>query len=112
MGGVSFLKLDEKREIWANRIEEFKTKNLSQKAWCEEQGLNVNTFRYWLKKLEGTAVAHSDNFSDGFELASVSIMKDSHCPEVTLEVKDVKLSITEDYDEMLLIKLLKTLRKL
>lgn len=112
MGGVSFLKLDEKREIWANRIDEFKTSNLSQKSWCEDQGLNTNTFRYWLKKLEGTAVTRSNHSSDGFELASVSIMKDSHCPEVTLEIKDVKLSITEGYDEMLLIRLIKTLKKL
>ena len=109
MGGVSFLKRDEKREIWANRIDEFKASNLSQRAWCEEKGININTFRYWLKE---AAVTCPTNPSDGFELASISIMKDSYCPEVTLEVKDIKLSITADYDEMLLLRLIKTLKKL
>ncbi len=112
MGGVSFLKLNEKRKIWANHVGEFKSSSLSQKSWCEKKGINVNAFRYWLKKLEGETITHSNSSSDGFELASVSIMKNHCCPEVTLEIKDVKVSIMDDYDEKLLLKLIKTLKKL
>ena len=112
MGGISFLKPDEKREIWANRVDEFKTSNLSQKSWCKEQGINVNTFRYWLKKREEKTVKHLDGSLEEFELASVSIIKDNHCPEVIVEINDVKLSISADYDEMFLIKVIKTLKKL
>ncbi len=112
MGGVSFLKLDEKREMWVKHVDEFKSSSLSQKVWCEEKRINVNTFRYWLKKIERTTITHSDNSLEEFELASVSIMKGNSYPKVTLEIKDVKLSITDDYDELLLLRLIKTLKKL
>ena len=106
------MKQNENKEIWVRRLEEFKSSALTQRAWCKNNGINVSTFKYWLQKLDSDAIAKLDYSSDGFEFASVSITEDQSYPVMTLEIKDVKLSITNDYDEMLLLKLVKSLKKL
>jgi len=32
----------ERRELWAERIEAFLASGLSQRAWCREHGVNAN----------------------------------------------------------------------
>ena len=106
------MKLNENREIWVKRVEDYKSSNLTQKEWSEKNGIKVSALRYWLRNLDGASKIASDNFSDSeFEFASVSITQD-FSSALCLEIKDVKLSITNDYDEILLLKLIKTLKKL
>ncbi|WP_034328700.1 IS66 family insertion sequence element accessory protein TnpA [Alkaliphilus transvaalensis] len=106
------MKLNKNREIWINRVEEYNSSNLTQKAWCENNGVNVSALRYWIRNLsEESSIESATTPSSGFEFASVSITQDSS-PTVTLEIQDVKLSIAIDYDEVLLLKLIKTLKKL
>lgn len=106
------MKLNENKELWAQRVEEFKSSNLNQTTWCTEKEIKVSSLRYWLRKLDPKSVANPDNLSDGFEFTSVSITETQMSSALTLETKDIKLSISNDYDEMLLLKLIKTLRKL
>lgn len=106
------MKLNENKELWVQRVEEFKSSNLSQTTWCKEKDIKVSSLRYWLRKLDAKSVVNTDNLSDGFEFASVSITEDQTSLAVCLEIKDVKLSITNGYDEVLLLKLIKTLKKL
>ena len=40
----------ENRKLWVSRIMEQKASGLSQAKWCEQEGLNLNTFRYWNKR--------------------------------------------------------------
>lgn len=108
--GVYFLNLKQNREIWIKRVEEFNSSNLSQTAWCKENGIKPSSLRYWLGKINNKRAVKSDDSS--IELASISIIKNSDSKPIALEIKDVKLSLTNNYDEMLLLKLLKTLRKL
>lgn len=113
MGGVFFfMRLNENKELWVQRVEEFKSSNLNQTTWCKENEIKVSSLRYWLKKLDNKSGAKPDRPSDGFEFASVSITEYPTCPSMTLQIKDVKLSITNDYDEILLLKLIKSLKKL
>ena len=42
----------ELREVWAERIEDFRASGLSQWAWCREHGLRPNQLWYWLRKFE------------------------------------------------------------
>lgn len=106
------MKLNENKELWVQRVEEFKSSNLNQTTWCKEHKIKVSSLRYWLRKLDTKLIANPDNLSDVFEFASVSITEAQISSAVTLEIKDVKLSIVNDYDELLLLKLIKTLRKL
>jgi len=104
------LKLDENREIWIKRVEEYKSSGLSQKTWCEENGIKATSLRYWVMKLNNKSATRLNDSS--IEFASVSITEEQSFPAVVLEIKDVKLSVTSNYDEILLIKLIKTLKKL
>jgi transposase-like protein len=106
------MKLKENREIWINRVKDYRASSLTQKAWCEKNGVKVSALRYWLRTLREEAKVAADNSpSSDYEFAVVSIAQDTS-PAVILEIQDVKLSITNDYDEILLLKLIKTLKKL
>ncbi|MBU5427018.1 hypothetical protein KQI41_11395 [Tissierella pigra] len=106
------MKLNENKELWTQRVEEFKSSNLNQTTWCEKNNIKVSSLRYWLRKLDNNSFTKPVNSSDAFEFACVSIAEDQASPAVTLEIKDVRLAITNDYDEVLLLKLIKTLKKL
>ena len=105
------MKLDENRELWIKRVEEHKSSGLSQKIWCEENGIKPTSLRYWVMKLnKNQSITELNDTS--IEFASVSITEEQIFPTVVLEIKDIKLSVFNNYDEILLLKLIKTLRKL
>lgn len=112
MGGVSFLKLEDNRENWINRVNDFNASNLSQTTWAKNNGINVSALRYWLKKLDNSNGTSLEGSLTPFEFASVSITGKESLPSVVLEINDVKLSITDDFDETLLLRIIKALRKL
>lgn len=106
------MKLNENREIWVNRVKDFRASNLTQKAWCEKNSLKVSALRYWLKNLdEAYSIDSGNSNSPGFEFATVSISRD-FSPAIVLEMNGVKLSLTNDFDETLLLRLVTTLKKL
>ena len=43
---------------------------------------------------------------------ATTITEEESFPSVVLEIKDIKLSITNNYDEILLLKVINTLRKI
>lgn len=106
------MKLEDNREIWVNRVNDFKSNNLSQTTWAKNNGINVSALRYWLKKLDNSKVTNVESSSAPFEFASVSITGNEFFSSVVLEIKGVKLPVTGDYDEILLLRIIKTLRKL
>ena len=38
-------------EKWGELLQEMRDSGKSQTKWCEEQGINFHTFKYWMKKL-------------------------------------------------------------
>lgn len=106
------MKSKDNRELWISRVNDFKSSQLTQVAWCEQSDVKVGALRYWIGKLssEGSD-GKEDSKLSGFEFASVSIAQESS-PSLTLEVGDVKLLIADDFDEQMLIKVIKILRKL
>lgn len=40
-----------KKEFWFHHIERFSHSGLSQKRYCQENGLALSTFSYWKRKL-------------------------------------------------------------
>lgn len=106
------MKLEENREIWINRVNDYRFSNLTQKAWSEKNGVSVSALRYWIRNLDEESVVASNNSAfTGFEFASVSVSRDN-ISSLVIEINDVKLSITGDYDEVLLLRLIRTLKKL
>ncbi len=47
------------REYWTDIVAEFEKGSLKQQEFCEQRGLEVGTFRYWLYQLRGQAKRQS-----------------------------------------------------
>lgn len=47
----------EKAVLWAQRMAAFEASGQPRRAWCEAQGLSVNTFGYWRHRLRDRAAA-------------------------------------------------------
>lgn len=105
------MKLDENRKIWMGRVEEFKASNLSQIAWSKENGINVSALRYWLRKLSDSNIVTKEP-SSVVEFATVSITEIDPVSSIVIEINGIKVSLTNNYDEILLLKVISTLRKI
>lgn len=49
----------EKAVAWSARMAAFEASGQRRRVWCAAQGLNVNTFAYWHRRLGDLAVASS-----------------------------------------------------
>ncbi|BES63915.1 hypothetical protein SANA_03540 [Gottschalkiaceae bacterium SANA] len=41
------------KQKWQEIIEHQRSSGLSQKQWCEENQVNLHSFRYWVRRLKG-----------------------------------------------------------
>ncbi|BBP45022.1 hypothetical protein THMIRHAS_03950 [Thiosulfatimonas sediminis] len=41
-----------KHELWVQRIADWQASGLSQRAFCQQEGLAISTFYTWLRKLQ------------------------------------------------------------
>lgn len=48
------------KELWKDRVENFRTSGLSGRQWCAQRGLKVNQLHYWRHKLEPTDAVASE----------------------------------------------------
>ncbi|AZO94889.1 hypothetical protein [Halocella sp. SP3-1] len=42
--------MNNKREIWIKRIQDYKASGLTAAKWCEENGVSINSLRYYTHK--------------------------------------------------------------
>lgn len=47
------------RSDWQSVVERFRGSGLSQKRFCEREGVSLSTFCYWLKKASGSVETSS-----------------------------------------------------
>lgn len=40
----------EQRQLWAERIKDFRESDLTMKAWCEKTGHSMDQLKYWVQK--------------------------------------------------------------
>ena len=38
-------------QIWKLRMQEYRASGLTQLKWCEQEGIKLSSFRYWLRRL-------------------------------------------------------------
>lgn len=76
----------EKRTMWASRIEEYRSSDLTAVKWCEEKGYKLSRLRYWIHKFN-----KEKNTSESSKWASVEVSK--HV--VTEVVSPIRVTIGE-----------------
>ena len=105
MDSVMKVRSEVHMQEWAGLIAECQASTKTVTAWCEEHGINIKSYYYWLRKVRlramqsmpecnsGVPMAQqkSDNISfKPLEISSPSIASDTavtlHLPNATLEV--------------------------
>jgi len=44
------MSISERRQVWSQRLQDFRNSGQTQSAWCKTQGLSIHQLRYWLKR--------------------------------------------------------------
>jgi hypothetical protein len=97
---------EEKRKLWEERIQEWRSGGLSQSAYCRKAGVSIESFKYWKKKLSGDNALFSLVELPGYEL---SPLHHSSQP-LYLEVRGVyRIAIERGFDADTLHELLRIL---
>lgn len=73
-----------KREQWAQRLTAFECSGLGRRAWCEAQGVNVNTLDYWRRRLRAGPVTDTGTRSPA--LVPIMVRAGVSVPVSTLAV--------------------------
>ena len=98
-----FLTQKTRQEQWTERIEVFLASGLSQRAWCEQQGLWPNQLSYWLRKLRGEASpSRNDRWINLNTIAPSS-------SGISLRIGNAVLEIERGFDPEVLADVLRTL---
>ncbi len=48
------------RKLWEQRVEDFKSSQLTQEIWCQQNDLKVTALRYWLKKIREESISQNE----------------------------------------------------
>jgi len=56
---MSQVELENLREVWKVRVDNFKKSGQSMSGWCKENDLKVHQLRYWLEKYDLQQQANS-----------------------------------------------------
>lgn len=92
-----------KQELWAERIEEFRARGMSQSAWCREHNLRPNQLGYWLRKL--TNEANSPKTSRWISLDTIA----SAGSGVSLRIGNLVLEVQRGFDQQVLAEVVQAL---
>ena len=92
----------QKQELWNERIQDFLASGLSQRAWCEEQGLRVGQLGYWLRKSKTEA-----NSSNVRWLSLDTITPPG--TGISLRIGSVSLDVARGFDQEVLADVVRSL---
>lgn len=86
-----------------NFIKKYKDSKMSASAFCRENGLNVNTFKYWIYS---ESWKFSDELMSGFvELGETEIKTDLD-KSVTIKKAGIEIKVPAEIAERNLVKIL------
>ena len=110
--GLLSMNIRRNRNEWAKIISEYKYSGQTINNWCEDKNLNVNTFKYWIIKLnkEQSLMATKTKETDWIKLDNSS----PRCNERTVKftIGKAVIEVGPDFDPILLKNLVMTLVRL
>ena len=93
----------QKQELWNGRIEDFRASGLSQKAWCDQEGLPVGQLGYWLGKLDAATDATSNSRWVNLETIAPS------GTGISLRIGSIVLEVERGFDQEVLADVVRSL---
>jgi len=98
-----------KREYWSRQAASWKSSGLSQAQFARQEQFKVNTFRWWLHRLEET---------DGHFVEVQNVATEMRMPEVPAEsgvrlrVVGVEIHVDPDFNDRTLSRVITLLREI
>lgn len=90
------------QEFWKEHLESWKFSGVSQRKYCEKNGINVNTFQYWCQKFKKIDTKDAS-------FIRLNIKHDNNSTfEITIRNK-YKIKLNNNYSSESLKKLIHTL---
>lgn len=93
----------EKSKVWEERIADFLSSELTQKAWCEEKGIPNHQLAYWLRKYRTKNMEPPIGRWVSLPTSEVA------CSGVSLKLGEIVLEIEPGFDEQTFASVLRAL---
>ena len=100
------------RNEWVKIINEYKNSGQTINNWCEDKDLNVNTFKYWISKLnkEQSLVDTKTKEPNWIKLDNSNPRSNERAVKIT--ISKAVIEVGPDFDPILLKNLVMTLSTL
>lgn len=93
---------EEKKKFWQEHLDNWKSSGISRRKYCEENGINANTFGYWIQRIRKLGKTDSS-----FVCLNIGNNSDSTF-EITIKNK-YTIKVNNNYSSESLQKLIRTL---
>ena len=107
----------ERLEKWNAAICAQKASGLTIKKWCEQNGINSNTYYYYLRRIRDAMLESSGPRLVEMEFSAVdlpagkSASPDSFLPQITITLRDCVIGIGETASPELISSVLEAVRR-
>lgn len=95
-----------KEKLWEQRIQKWKASGLSQKRWCEDNGVAPSSFHYWLSKKQNQQLS-AKGFTELTDRAIAALGSG-----LVIRLGSLVIQLDKDFDELTLHRLLRSLEGL
>jgi hypothetical protein len=100
------LSRNQKSEEWLHLIDEYQNSGLSVAVWCHQNQKNINTFRYWLRKIRNeNPISNQEQ-----QWVAVSVKEDLDSPRIKVKLGIFVIEISSGFDQKLLADIVTTLQ--
>ena len=121
-----------KLQYWLRVIHECRTSGLTNRAWCEQNGISLKNYYYWIAKIRKLAVEDLPRKQYGaslslpyktepaetkgccFEEVHMPVsaqVRSNGSPDAVIHVKDISLEVFEHTSDSLLRRLMKAVQE-
>ncbi len=97
---------EERRQMWAQRMEDFRASGQTVTRWCEDHDIHPNQLRYWLLKSRAKEQPGTTRW------LPVTMDPGGESSPITLRVGKTAIEVRPGFDRGLLQELVATLEEL
>ena len=83
-------------------LKKYRESGLTQREWCEQEGINLSALRYWVKR--------ASREKQKCALVPIEVRRPEKLCSLKLEVSGIRIQVEEGSDPVLLAKVLRELR--